>query len=274
MANLRGFVTSHEDKVPGLFNQLRYLLHVKARGHVVYPQLTKALFEIIGATGKQAVDVGANVGIFTRYLSYHFAKVHAIEPLPDLAMRLNHINSRKVIVHQCAVGSADGEITIRTPLARDGRPMHALTTASAKNDLKLFDSFGMKEVVVPQRRLSNILAGRGDVAFVKIDVEGFEQEAMVGAREMIESNRPVLLIEIGRAHNPEYKCFLQLLNDLGYAAFSVRKHGLTDDVLACIEAQPVAQGAVEIDQDADIFDFMFLPKEQLGRFKPLIKNAP
>ena len=43
------------------------------------------------------------------------------------------------------------------------------------------------------RRLDGLLAGR-PVTFLKLDVEGAEREALLGARSMISSNRPIVAV--------------------------------------------------------------------------------
>jgi hypothetical protein len=37
---------------------------------------------------------------------------------------------------------------------------------------------------------------------VKIDVEGFEEQALAGAERLLETTRPIFLIEIEERHNP------------------------------------------------------------------------
>ena len=90
MSKLIELITRYEDYTPVMFNWLRYYNHVVLKKNIVYPEVTKKIFSIVDSKNAIAVDVGANVGIVTRYLSQHFAVTHAIEPLPYLYQRLKH----------------------------------------------------------------------------------------------------------------------------------------------------------------------------------------
>jgi hypothetical protein len=73
-----------------------------------------------------------------------------------------------------------------------------------------------------------LLAGEArPLAFVKMDVEGHEHEALVGARERLGRDQPALLIEIEQRHRtrPLGETF-DLLTGLGYEGYAVRDDGL------------------------------------------------
>ena len=56
------------------------------------------------------------------------------------------------------------------------------------------------------------------VDFIKIDVEGMEEDVLNGARKVIEKNQPIMLIE----HIKSNKDFLQkFLNNFDYKLFPV-----------------------------------------------------
>ena len=140
-----------------------------------------------------AVDVGANVGIVTRYLSQYFKTTHSIEPMPYLASRLKHLQNQRIKVHHCALGAEDGQITMRTPVGENGQLFHALSTASADNVLNMFAHQSIVECIVPQHRLSTLISQKScKVGYVKIDVEGFEFAVLQGALELLNRDRPVI----------------------------------------------------------------------------------
>jgi FkbM family methyltransferase len=122
------------------------------------------------------VDVGANVGTYAMPMARHVGEagtVIAIEPLPVTHARLafNNAASRftQVKLVAAAVGASDGELMIET----DGDNLGASHIVTG-------DASG-KAIKVPSLRLQRILeqAGASHVDALKIDVEGYEDRALM-----------------------------------------------------------------------------------------------
>jgi FkbM family methyltransferase len=271
MTSIRKYVLTYEDSAPAMFNWARYIWHVVIKKDTVYPNVTKAIFKLIRSADAIAIDVGANVGIVTRYFSRYFAVTHAIEPLPYLSKRLDSLQSARIKVHQCALGAEDGQITIRTPIGAGGKPFHALSTASSSNTLSMFEHEGVAECTVPQRKLSTLLTkDAGQVGYLKIDVEGFEHDVLLGANELISRDRPIIQLEISRTHNPNYLDILELMKSLKYSGFSMNQNHLKNNMIECIQDQPFSFG---LNSKAFVdyqYEFLFIPDEKTGIFKSLI----
>jgi FkbM family methyltransferase len=250
-----------ETYVPAIPNRLRYVRHVVMRSDFVYQAVTQQLFQIIGAKQKVAVDVGANLGIFTRYLTAHFAHTIAVEPLPDLANKLSRIFGETIQTENCAIGAADGQIVIRTPVDANGNALHALTTAYDGNDLKMFEHSSVLELTVPVRPMDALNQSALAIGFVKIDVEGFELEVLKGSSKLLSTDRPSLMIEISKGHNPDYMATLAYLDEAGYIAYVLRPNGLITGVTDAIEKQPLSLSHNPIGDEEPLFDFLFVPKE-------------
>lgn len=156
---------------------------------------------------RHAVDVGANRGIFTYALSLHARSVTAYEPNPLLAERVRALDFDRVEVRQKALSSRAGSADLRIPLV-DGR---ALDTRAS---FHLGDTEG-ELVHVPLARLDD--EGLTDVGFMKIDVEGHEDDVLRGATELLARDRPVLLVEIEQrfSSRPIAETF-GLVESLGY----------------------------------------------------------
>jgi len=60
--------------------------------------------------------------------------------------------------------------------------------------------FGEGEIVIPVCSLDDVLT-TNPVNFIKMDIEGYEKEALRGARELINNNKPCLAISL--YHHPE-----------------------------------------------------------------------
>jgi FkbM family methyltransferase len=143
--------------------------------------------------GDVAVDVGANVGLFTVPLALAVGpggRVLAVEPLPENVERLEtnlHRNGLgNVTVVSAAAGSQDGAVQLQ--VAADS----AFSSVAAVTKYRVVGALR-----VPCRRLDSLWdeLGRPRVALVKIDVEGAELSVLDGAQEMLRSSRPTLLVE-------------------------------------------------------------------------------
>lgn len=251
-----------DDHAPRVIGTARYRFHVTYRGDLVYPKVTGPLFDRLDSRASSAIDVGANCGIFTRYLCDRFESVTAVEPIPYLATRLSQSRPSNCRVEAVALGDSEGVIKLRIPVNAAGKEMPALSTAAAGNALSFISSASTVEREVRCRRLDQIADGMRNLAFIKIDVEGFEGAVLSGASEVLATIRPVLQIEIGRAHNPRYREVLARLDEAGFESFSIQNDGLYRDVERFIEKQPLSVSDSEAASPAGCWDCLFIPRER------------
>jgi FkbM family methyltransferase len=150
----------------------------------------------LASPGSCAFDVGANVGLFAVDLSRAVGptgRVIAIEPLTATAellrSNIENNNCRNVEVVVAAAGVAAGQVELK--LAHD--PAQHSTAA----ELPL-GQIAVGSVKVPCVTLDDLWegAGRPLVSFVKIDVEGAEDDVLRGALGMITACRPSLIVEV------------------------------------------------------------------------------
>lgn len=255
-------VTWLDDHAPRAIGVARYRFHVSYRGDIVYPKVTGPLFDRLDSRTASAIDVGANVGIFTRYLCDRFESVTAVEPVPYLAERLARSRPRNCRVEAVALGESDGSIRLRIPIDAAGKEMPALSTAASENALAFIESARTVEREVPCRRLDQIAKDSRNLAFVKIDVEGFEAAVLAGASEMLTKTRPVLQVEISRAHNPRYREVLAVFDEAGFEGFSIQTDGLYRDPEQFIQKQPLAVSNDDAASPEGYWDFLFIPNER------------
>ncbi len=134
-----------------------------------------------------AVDAGAHVGYWTRRMLQDFERVWAFEPHADNFRCLAANLKGTPILIPAALG-AETDICV----IRDGRPGN---TGARHAILKMGSC-----PVVPLDRFK--LGGCLDL--LKIDVEGMELDVLQGARETIQRDWPVIVIELNKAASANY----------------------------------------------------------------------
>jgi FkbM family methyltransferase len=209
----------------------------------------------------QCLDVGANLGTYSILLSRNCNRIYAFEPAPTSFASLQVLNIKNVVVHNLALGGESGEMEIALPVI-DGKVDHALATLRplAGNEFENVEKHKVK-VVKFDDFATKIDFNRID--FVKIDVEGFELQALRGMSRLLALKKPDLMIEIEQRHNPDYLDVFDLLRGLGYESF-VTIDGLTLQSLDVVEL-PRLQSAERLKKDE-------ARKFRVGEHKSYINN--
>jgi FkbM family methyltransferase len=146
-----------------------------------------------GLRPEAVIDAGANVGQFARAMAETFpeARILSFEPLPSVAERFRaHLgNEPRVRLFETAVGSHDGTLTFY-PQAYD--------LASSALQPAVGQERQPDPIKVPVARLDTLLADEELPAstLLKLDLQGFELEALRGAADTLGRVRHVLL-EVG-----------------------------------------------------------------------------
>lgn len=144
---------------------VRAMTHVKHRGH--------------------AVDIGAQIGLWTRVMALDFERVTSFEPLPEHheCFELN-VTVPNVILHKVALSDGSGEFDLVSPAETTGNT-HVMAVGEIADKSRVvtvsahpMDSFGLT-----------------DINFLKIDVEGYELPVVLGAERTIRKYKPVIIIE-------------------------------------------------------------------------------
>lgn len=176
-----------------------------------------------------AIDIGANVGLYTAVLARHALQVLAFEPHPACAAYLRSLGIPRCEVIEAAASSTDGEAMLRVP--DDGRGENpALATLAESNGFGTGAAKSLERAIpIATVRLDSVLAKRvapaTRIGFVKIDVEGHEASVLRGAIATLSRHKPVLLVEVEARHGGDIDGLFTMLGELAYRAYVVDDGG-------------------------------------------------
>ncbi|HSC44506.1 MAG TPA: FkbM family methyltransferase [Candidatus Acidoferrum sp.] len=159
--------------------------------------------------GALVFDIGANVGTMTRVFAELGARVVAVEPNADCARHIERTTERgKVEVVQAAVGEKDGEAVLNVSDRKD--KMSSLSEKwreAVTRENRDYEGMWKREVTVPMVTLDSLIERYGMPTYIKIDVEGYEEQALKGLSRCptlvsFEFNRVFLEAALGALENP------------------------------------------------------------------------
>jgi FkbM family methyltransferase len=176
--------------------------------------------------GMQVADLGAHVGFFTLGAALRAGdrgKVFSFEPSPSTvaSLRRNVALNRwqdRVEVIEAAVSDKEGFVSFFT----NGTSMAASLSRNNVEVLNPEHPAAATEVTVRSLTLDQVCKSRqARLDVIKIDVEGAELLALRGAREVLQTDRPVILCEIHPLQMQQCGCTVeelkQFIGSLRYA---------------------------------------------------------
>jgi FkbM family methyltransferase len=149
--------------------------------------------------GAVVIDVGANLGFISLVLARHVGaqgRIYAFEPSPLVYPKLLEVLSKNEVRNaQCfqrgcgaerrtatlLVPESSGNATIQRPAERPEGPLREV----------MIEIDTLDAMILPQISRLDLL---------KIDTEGFEDQVLAGARELVEQHRPLIYIELSQEY--------------------------------------------------------------------------
>jgi FkbM family methyltransferase len=166
---------------------------------------------------KSVLDIGANIGVMSYYLSKHsyVSKVYAFEPQCDnlvvLKKIINHFKLKNVEVFDFALGDTNGKIQMVLPVQGKTK-LHGLSHVCHES-ISEFNT-GLK-YDVDIKKLDDIdVVLKDEIGGVKLDVENFEYFVLKGGEALLKRDKPIIYTELWDNQN-RVQC-IQFLEEIGY----------------------------------------------------------
>jgi FkbM family methyltransferase len=154
--------------------------NISKGGGAVYQEIVRKIS--IQKSGRRglALDIGANVGLWSCDLCASFQRVIAFEPVADFrACLLKNVTYPNLEIKEVALGAMNTTIEMIITPENTGHS-HVDT-----------NSYGQGSI--PMITLDSLCLA--DVDYIKIDCEGFENNILSGAKHTILTCRPIIVIE-------------------------------------------------------------------------------
>ncbi len=210
-------------------------------------------FKKVGGGSQVFLDVGANDGVSAR--AYHKLvpnrPIVSIEPNPHHEPSLKKVKDKiqDFTYYLIGAGDKDGNLVLFTPIYK-GIPLTNYASLDIETARKNLDrhmnirnigmnaEFSKNDVIIKKLDELNL-----DPAIIKIDVEGFEDNVILGLMETIKKSRPMIMVE----HNHRsYAAIKTLLTALDY---TVNAYDVASDKF------------IEFPESNPILNVFYLPKE-------------
>jgi FkbM family methyltransferase len=158
------------------------MLHknIKKGGGPVYQEpVRKKSIELCANRGL-ALDIGANVGLWSKDLTQSFDRVIAFEPVATFRdCLLKNVIATNFEVRACALGEENTTINMIITTENTGHS-HVDTTTLGQG-------------TIPMHRLDSLELPK--IGYIKIDCEGYENTILRGAKETVLRDRPIMVVE-------------------------------------------------------------------------------
>lgn len=148
----------------------------------------------LAPTNSVFVDIGANVGQHSLFMSTCSGSVHSFEPFfkvrERLELQITHNKIENIHVHPLGVSDANTTLPFFAPTGNNKGIGSFVSSTESKGNV----SIGELELVrgddfFPAHNITQI-------DMMKIDVEGFEKPALKGLEQTLKATRPLIVCEI------------------------------------------------------------------------------
>ena len=161
------------------------------------------------------IDIGANLGYFSYFLSKYVGKngkVYAVEPVPLFGeiwksnVTRTSMNNAELLPY--ALGGEESMVQMGMPVV-EGTVHHGMTKVIENSENTYEQTFEVS-MKIPDELFKDVER----IDFLKIDVEGYEHNVFANMRQTLAKHHPMIQAELGGEENRK-ECFA-ILSELGY----------------------------------------------------------
>jgi FkbM family methyltransferase len=174
------------------------------------------------------LDIGANIGVMTTVFAQKrpHCTIFSFEPIPQnyktLQKMVAHFKLKNVQVFKLALGAKQGKVKMHMPEMNNAKKQGLSHVVSSKyNPLKgeYFEvEINALDLFEPTKNAIQ------KIEAIKIDVEGYELEVLMGAKALLLKNKPVVYCELWQ--QPQRNQTLEFMKSLGYECFVADNHAI------------------------------------------------
>lgn len=176
---------------PDQYNVLTDDGYLDAMGHNFEPHIVE-IFSYLTSQDSVAFDIGANIGLASLCLSNFCRKVFAFEPCPSTyeLLRNNIKKSPHSNIDAINIGFGASQKSSNITYASNNRSGGFVSDKINLNKghvtelihIDTVDNYILQNSILPD--------------FIKIDVEGYELDVILGAKKFLETHKPIVVIEM------------------------------------------------------------------------------
>jgi FkbM family methyltransferase len=182
-----------------------FRLPVKYHYQQIRNRLEKEIFYLqhLEIKKKRSIDIGANSGLYTYALSHLSNVVEVFEPqtwCTEDIVSYSKISPANINVYNVGLADFHGLLNLHIPVSEGDYSQLVKDLGNLTTGLSSFRQIEGEQITVevPVHKLDDY--DFQDVAFMKIDVEGFESKVIAGASQTILREKPIILIEVENRH--------------------------------------------------------------------------
>lgn len=155
------------------------------------------IYDVISSlepSSKDALDIGANYGVYTKLMAPKFSHVYAIEPHPDNVIILNRrlMDYVNTTIIDKAISDNNGYTKLYVCSTNPGG--HTIS-----DRITAISRWGHSEdyyLEIPSITIDTLTETHNNVGFIKCDIEGAENFVFKGAVNTLQNIRPTILLEV------------------------------------------------------------------------------
>lgn len=168
-------------------------------------QLNKIIDVMKSKKKRICLDIGANIGNHSIFLSNFFEKVISFEPHPKTfkVLKFNTENIKNIKISNIAVTDKKKFLYFRDEQTHNMGGHSAHTKGQFKTQ---------------GNKLDNILDAK-KIDFIKIDTEGHEYRVLSGMKKLLKNNNPIIMYEMDAKNYLENNKTIKYLKKLNYKHF-------------------------------------------------------